>query len=179
PASPRPTTSTTKSGDRERVLIVARGASAAQRLARLPAVVGPAVSILVRPGSPPPGIPAGAHLVPETTNRPRLAQRLRLRGGLLVARLRGTEAVASARARRQRRAVAVRRAWRGRGVGAVIGVGTGSRAKAEAAPPTWLVAADAGDVQPILDAGLGAALAPGSLRWLADRCDENDGPMAP
>ncbi|HEX5466978.1 MAG TPA: glycosyltransferase, partial [Candidatus Limnocylindrales bacterium] len=46
PASPRPTTSTTKSGDRERVLIVARGASAAQRLARLPAVVGPAVSIL-------------------------------------------------------------------------------------------------------------------------------------
>lgn len=42
-----------------------------------------------------------------------------------------------------------------------------------------IVAADGDDVVPILEAGRGSALAPGSLRWLADRDDEAAGPVSP
>jgi hypothetical protein len=45
--------------------------------------------------------------------------------------------------------------------------------------PAWIVAADADDVEPIVDAVGNAALAPGSIRWLADRSDElADEPVA-
>ena len=37
---------------------------------------------------------------------------------------------------------------------------------------SWLVAADADDVEPIVRAVGAAVLAPGSIRWLADRNDE-------
>ncbi len=43
---------------------------------------------------------------------------------------------------------------------------------ADAPDPAWIVAADADDVGPIVDAVGVGALAPGSIRWLADRSDE-------
>jgi glycosyltransferase involved in cell wall biosynthesis len=51
---------------------------------------------------------------------------------------------------------------------------------AEGPDPAWVVAADADDVEPIVEAVGSAALAPGSIRWLADRSDElADEPVAP
>ena len=49
----------------------------------------------------------------------------------------------------------------------------------DASDPAWIVAADADDVERIVDAVGIAALAPGSIRWLADRSDElADEPVA-
>jgi hypothetical protein len=45
--------------------------------------------------------------------------------------------------------------------------------------PGWIVAADGDDVEPIVRAAGPAFLAPGSLRWLADRSDDPADGMAP
>jgi glycosyltransferase involved in cell wall biosynthesis len=45
--------------------------------------------------------------------------------------------------------------------------------------PAWIVAADGDDVEPIVEAAGGDSLAPGSIRWLADRGDERADDMAP
>jgi hypothetical protein len=47
------------------------------------------------------------------------------------------------------------------------------------AEPGWYVAADGDDVEPILRAAGPSSLAPGSLRWLADRSDDPADGMAP
>jgi hypothetical protein len=46
-------------------------------------------------------------------------------------------------------------------------------------PDAWVVAADGDDVDAIVEAVGPAALAPGSLRWLADREDEAARPVSP
>jgi hypothetical protein len=50
---------------------------------------------------------------------------------------------------------------------------------AAGAEPGWYVAADGDDVEPILRAAGPSSLAPGSLRWLADRSDDPADGMAP
>jgi hypothetical protein len=46
-------------------------------------------------------------------------------------------------------------------------------------PDAWIVAADGDDVATIVAAAGSSALAPGSVRWLADRDDEAEGPVSP
>jgi hypothetical protein len=58
-------------------------------------------------------------------------------------------------------------------IGSVVGAGS------KTSDSAWLVAADGDDVEAIQRAGGGDSLAPGSLRWLADRDDERSGPLAP
>jgi glycosyltransferase involved in cell wall biosynthesis len=141
--------------------IVALRRSGLARVASLPPAALANATVVTGPGTDPPALPGAGRVISARRSPPKRPRGL----GGIARRLLPAQAAKAAPIDPLDGAVEA--------IGSVVGAGS------EASDSAWLVAADGDDVEAIQRAGGGDSLAPGSLRWLADRDDERSGPLAP